>query len=166
MLDEEWVTVEGFPSYEVNRLGQVRRKAQLLSPGSIPSGHLTVALCRGKGKPKSMYVHRLIALAFMENPDDKPLVNHKNGNPKDNRLENLEWVTYSENIKHGYTHNGRRAPGEIRIMAIDSEGEVVASFRSFVDAAKFLNVTPAAIRSSQSRGGTSCGYRWVRYADS
>jgi len=158
---DEWVTIEGYENYEVNRQGQVRRKAQILKPGSIPSGHLTVGLCKGKGKPKSMYVHRLVALAFIENRDGKPVVNHKNGNPKDNRIQNLEWSTYSENIMHGYRSNGRRVTSEIKIGAFTLDGEWVMSFRSYVDAAKLLNVSPAAIRSSVLRGGTSCGYKWI-----
>ena len=163
---DEWATVEGFDFYEVNRLGQVRRKAQILKPGAIPTGHLTVALCVGKGKPKSMYVHRLIALAFLDDsPEGKPLVNHKNGNPKDNRLENLEWASYSENIRHGYRSNGRRNPDELKVVAVDKEtGEMVMSFRSLAIASRFMGVKPHAIWSAIDRNGTSCGYRWVKYA--
>lgn len=161
----EWRDIEGFDMYEVNAQGQVRRKAQILKPGSIPTGHLTVGLCRGKGKPKSMYVHRLVALAFLENPDEKPLVNHKNGNPKDNRLENLEWATYSENIAHGYRSNGRRTPHELKVIAVDDDGELVMSFRSGADAAKLLGVTTNAIWSAVNRNGKCAGYRWIRHAD-
>jgi hypothetical protein len=152
--------------YEVNAEGQVRRKAQILKPGSIPTGHLTVALCRGKGKPKSLYVHRLVAQAFIDNPENKPIVNHKNGNPKDNRRENLEWVTASENVKHGYTHNGRRVTTELKIAAVDENGEMVMSFRSIADAARLLEVTPNAVKSAISRNGTCKGYKWIKYADS
>lgn len=148
--------------YEVNAQGQVRRKAQILKPGSIPSGHLTVALCKGTGKPKSMYVHRLVALAFLENVDNKKLVNHKNGNPKDNRLDNLEWATHSENNKHAYESNGRRAPGELKVAAVNDDGEIIMSFRSGVDAAKLFNVTPHAIWSAISRQGKCKGYRWIK----
>lgn len=163
----EWVTVDEFPMYEVNKKGEVRRKAQLLKPGAIPSGHLTVALCKGKGKPKSMYVHRLVAMAFIgDQPDGRPLVNHKNGNPKDNRVENLEWNSYSENITHGYRSNGRRNPCELKIAAVNSDGEMVMSFWSIANAARLFGVAPPSIRTAIERKGTSCGYRWVKYADS
>lgn len=161
----EWRDIPGFDMYEVNAEGQVRRKAQILKPGSIPSGHLTVALCRGKGKPKSMYVHRLVAQAFLNNPDNKPLVNHKNGNPKDNRVTNLEWATHSENVAHGYRCNGRRVKTELKVLAINDNGEAVMSFRSGADAAKMLGVSPHAVWSAVQRQGKCKGYFWIRYAD-
>jgi hypothetical protein len=164
---EEWREVPGFPMYEVSQLGRVRRKPVVLSGGTIPSGHLTVALSkgRGKGKPQSMYIHRLVALAFIPNsdPTTRTLVNHINSDPADNRVENLEWATYSENIAHGWRKNGRRCSAEVRVMAIDEGGEIFASFRSYADAAKLLGVSPSAIRTAAERKGTSCGYRWVRY---
>ena len=156
-----WRDIEGWPLYEVSNLGNVRRKAVSLKPGSIPSGHLTVALCKGKGKPTSLYVHRLVALAFMDNPESKRLVNHIDGNPKNNNLGNLEWATHSENNLHAYRSNGRIAPASMKIAAVNADGEVVMSFRSIVDAAKLLGVTPAAVGSAHRRGGTCKGYRWV-----
>lgn len=158
----EWRDIEGFDMYEVNAQGQVRRKAQILKPGSIPTGHLTVGLCRGKGKPKSMYVHRLVALAFLENPEAKRVVNHKNGNPKDNRLENLEWATHSENNSHAYKSNGRRAPSELKVAAVDDHGEMVMVFRSGAEAARVIGVSPHAIWSAISRQGKCKNYRWIK----
>lgn len=164
-MTEEWRDIEGFPLYEVSNTGKVRRKAQILRPGAIPSGHLTVGLCKGSGKPKSMYVHRLVALAFLGNPERKAVVNHKNGKPADNRLENLEWSTYSENIRHGYRSNGRRVPTELKVVAVDDSGEMVMSFRSGADAAKLMGVTTASIWSAIRRKGTCKGYYWIRHDD-
>ena len=158
----EWRDIEGFDMYEVNAQGQVRRKAQILKPGAIPTGHLTVGLCRGKGKPKSMYVHRLVALAFLENRESKRVVNHKNGNPKDNRLENLEWATHSENNTHAYQSNGRCAANELKVAAVDDGGEIVMSFRSGSEAARMMNVTTNSILSAINRRGKCKGYRWIK----
>lgn len=160
---ELWKTIDEFPNYEVSNLGNVRRKSSNMKGGKIPSGHLTVALSKKGSKPSSQYMHRLVAMAFIDNPDNKPLVNHINGNPSDNRLENLEWATYSENNLHGYRSNHRRAPSEQKVMAIDEFGEVVMSFRSGSDAAKIMNVTTGAIWSAVRRKGICSGYRWVKY---
>lgn len=162
-MSEEWKDAPGYPMYEVSSHGNVRRKPVALKPGKIPTGHLTVALSKGRGKgpPKSVYVHRLVAMAFLESDGSRPLVNHINGNPKDNRRENLEWLTYSENIRHGYRSNGRRTPHEKKLAAIDANGEWVMSFRSGSDAGRLLGVYPSAVNSAARRKGTCKGYRWI-----
>ena len=63
------------------------------------SGYLYVDI-RVQGKKKKLFIHRAIALAFLDNPDNKPCVNHKDGNKLNNCIDNLEWCTYSENMKH------------------------------------------------------------------
>lgn len=64
--------------------------------------YLYVSYTDENGKQKHVLVHRLIAKAFVPNPDKLPQVNHKDGDPKNNRADNLEWVTASQNIKHAY----------------------------------------------------------------
>lgn len=67
-------------------------------------GYKEVALSKD-GKTKTVLLHRLIAIHFVENPDGLPCVNHKNGIKSDNRIENLEWCTRSQNTKHAYENN-------------------------------------------------------------
>lgn len=64
-------------------------------------GYLHVQLT-DKGKTKDFLVHRLVAITHILNPENKKTVNHKNGDKHDNRLENLEWMTTSENVQHSY----------------------------------------------------------------
>lgn len=99
---EGWREVVGYEGrYRVSDCGRVYsiRRNKFLVPEQHWAGHLKVDLCKG-GVCKKLFVHRLVAIAFIPNPDDSPMVNHRNGNQIDNRLENLEWMTCGENNAH------------------------------------------------------------------
>jgi hypothetical protein len=115
---EEWRAVMGFEGYyEVSNFGSVRsidrlvpresergdmlRKGQSITPHITPKGYLRCQL-RMNGKTSNKMVHRLVAEAFIPNPDGKAEVNHCNGNKQDNHIGNLEWSTPSENQTHAY----------------------------------------------------------------
>lgn len=123
MSTEHWLPVPGFEGiYEVSDMGSVRslpridasghrRSGRLLRPGFVPDGYPTYVLCK-PGIPKRCYsAHRLVALAFLENPEGKPHVNHKDGNKKNPALTNLEWATVRENVLHAID-TGLRPLGE------------------------------------------------------
>lgn len=110
---ENWVSIDGYEGlYEVSDAGMVRSLKRTTTSGRVLSqragtgGYLNVCLCKNNRK-KTFVVHRLVARAFLDNPEGKPEVNHKNGIRTDNRVENLEWVTRSENERHAYEVLGK-----------------------------------------------------------
>ena len=85
--------------YQVSNLGRVSSRGRLLNPWTHNMGYYAVTLFRD-GNAEKKLVHRLVADAFIPNPDNRPQVNHINGNKRDNRVENLEWCTNRENALH------------------------------------------------------------------
>ena len=106
----------------------VNRRGDVLSHDGTPkrpwtsgAGYLKIGIKYG-GKQHKAYVHRLVADAFVDNPRGLNEINHKNGNKHDNRAENLEWCTHSQNLKHAYatglcvTTERQREQARINIM--------------------------------------------------
>lgn len=108
MPAEVWKTIQEFPNYAVSTLGNVRRIAPpFRTPGGLIklrlnlSGYQEVTLKQGP-KRRRRQVHRLTALAFLTPEPGRHETNHKNGIRHDGRLENLEWVSHTENMMHAY----------------------------------------------------------------
>jgi hypothetical protein len=102
VTSESWLTVSGFPRYEVSSLGRFRNKAtgQYLGGSTVHNGYLHIGLIRD-GRQITKLAHRLVAETFLVKPS--PLhndVNHQNKVRTDNRVQNLEWMTRSANSKH------------------------------------------------------------------
>ena len=102
---ENFVSIKGFEGrYSISISGKIKNDitGYILNPCSLKSGYNSVKFRVDKNKYKDFYIHRLIAIHFIPNPENKKEVNHINGNRHDNRIENLEWVTKSENALHAY----------------------------------------------------------------
>lgn len=116
---EVWKDIKGYEGlYQVSNLGRVKSlkhlKEYFLTYRIEGKGYASVALFKGTVSSRKSYkVHRLVADAFIPNPENKPQINHKDGNKLNNSVENLEWVTNQENIVHAY-NNGLIHPNPLK----------------------------------------------------
>lgn len=105
--------ITGFDAYDVNEEGLVvnTRSGRILKPEIIWDGYERVTLSQNNNL-KRFRVHRLVADAFIPNPHGLPMVNHKDGNKRNNNVSNLEWVNCQQNTKHAFDNNLRKSGEE------------------------------------------------------
>ena len=160
--------------YAITDKGQVYsyKKQKFLSPAKCGKGYLKVMLCRGKEDHKNLMIHRLVAEAFLPNPEGKLTVNHKDGNKLNNDVSNLEWNTYSENLKHAYSHglnywNKKKGHKMRPVNRISKDtGEILETYKSIGEAIRDMGDTNHAhiVDVCKGRKKSFRGYAW-RYAD-
>lgn len=126
-------------------------------------GHTTekgykAVIMRDQGKGRTVFVHRLVGMAFIPNPDNKPQINHKNGDKTDNRPENLEWCTNTENRRHRSDvlgHYGKRTA----VKCVEKD----KVYKSISEAAKDVGGNRANIYECiKGKRKTANGYHWER----
>lgn len=164
-MGEEWRKIPGY-RYHVSNLGNIRRIPKHGKPKNLKlsihhTGYVRVNLANN-GVQKHFLVHRLVAMAFIPNRKNKPHINHKNGIRHDNRLENLEWCTPSENILHAYRELGRVGkngyPG-ISVRCVETGIE----YESVADASNDTGVFRTSIFNMLSgRYKTAGGFTWEK----
>ena len=139
---EKWLPVVGYEeNYEVSDNGKVRnRKTKNEIVQTYINGYKRVNLWK-ENKYKSRRVHRLVAEAFIDNPLNKRTVNHIDGDKTNNNVDNLEWMTHSENNKHAY--NSGLKTNNMRVL-VDGVHEFVSQY----DAAKFLGVRQGRVSAA------------------
>ena len=178
MTNEIWKSIEGYEGYyEVSDFGNIRScervvshglgnsirklKKKTVKPWKDNHGYHVVSLSKD-GVVRKYKVHRLVAETFIQNPDNKPTVNHINEIRNDNRVCNLEWATYQENNNHGY-HNQRVSKTLSKgIVQLDKFGRKIAVFESANEASLATGVHAANIKSCihHTNRVLAGGYQW------
>ena len=128
-MEELWKPIPGYESlYEASTLGRVRslfRYKKILKPSPVTTGYLTVELWKDKQR-KRIGIHRLVAMCFCENPENKPFVNHLDETRTNNRADNLEWVTHVENCRYGTAIERRTQHLDYSKRKINNAGQIKA----------------------------------------
>lgn len=181
MKKEVWKDIKGYEGlYQVSNLGRVKSldrfvdwkydkkqfiKGKVLKNCSMSSGYLFVGLSKN-GKVKNHSIHRLVAKAFIPNPESKPEVNHLDENISNNNVTNLQWVTPSENANYGTRNKKVAEKLSYKTVQLTTEMEFIELYDSLMDASRELKVDVSSIiRVCKGKQNTSMGYRWMYYED-
>lgn len=188
---EVWKDIKDYEGlYQINNKGEVKalektiwngqgylyfpEKIRKLNPDK--DGYLNITLSN-KGKVKTFKIHRLVAEAFIPNPNNLPEVNHKDGDKTNNNVDNLEWCTRKENQKHAFrigliNQNGERNhmygklgadnPNSIPIYQLNKNtGDIIREYDSLASAGRDLGVNTGKIcLVCQGKRNSAYGYKW------
>ncbi len=154
---EIWKTIEN-THYSVSNTGRIRNDkfGRILNKGIDKNGY-ALATIKINGKFKTFRLHRLVARSFIPNPDNLPEINHINGIKTDNNVENLEWITRTDNLKHAWENNLH----DIKpVCMLSEDGEILKIFESTRAAGREMGVRNSSISSACHDKHKCCGYYW------
>ena len=168
---ENFVDIHGYEGlYKVNNRGEILsvRSWKLLKAGRNSHGYMTVSLTKN-GKSKTYKVHRLVAIAFIPNPNNYPYINHKDEDKTNNNVENLEWCSHKYNLNYGTAIERRSeaiklSPLKQRkaVVQLSLLGEFVKEYRSTKEAAEETGIDRRRISHAINHVGKQAkGYLWV-----
>lgn len=166
---EIWKDIEGYEGrYQISNLGDVKSLnyrrtgiAKLLTPKINKSGYKWVELSNGE-TTKPLLVHRLVAMAFLSNPNGYSEVNHKDENPLNCKADNLEWCTHLYNVRYSFDlHRERRKPIKKLINQLSLNGEYIKTWDGYLILHKTFNYKGTSIKECcEGKRKTAYGYRW------
>ena len=181
-IQPQWKDIVGYENeYQISQFGEIRtlkdspklKKYDVLKPQISKRNGYVYQMLYKNGKEKLLRVHRLVAMAFLPNPNNLPQVNHKDGNKQNNSVDNLEWCEQSDNMKHAYK-NGLQIPSENQRKAIINtnklkqkkvcqikDGEVINIFSGISEASRQTKISISCIsRCCNLKRKSTNGYEW------
>lgn len=165
-MTELWKDVVGYEGlYQVSNMGRVRRDGRVLSTPQDSNGYCITVLCKD-GERRSAKVHRLVADAFIENPNGYAEVNHLDECKANNRVDNLEWCTRLHNIRHGtgikrHADAQRNRHGSMEICQFLPDGTLAKTFPSVREVSRVLGFDRAFVtRCAKGKHPFAYGYKW------
>ena len=180
-MTEEWKDIEGYEGkYQVSNLGRVRSlgrdivrrtrygtmapyhiSGRVLKPLHSQGDYCYVHLFDKDGASTNHKVHRLVAKAFVPNPDNLNEVNHIDEDKDNNRADNLEWCKHVDNCNHGTRNERSKTKRSKPVQQLDAEGNVVAEYPSTIEAERETGTNRYQIRMCcNGKYKTAGGYRW------
>ena len=165
--NEIWKDIKDYPNYMVSNLGNVKSvnynktdKEKILKNGKDRGGYLQVNLWKN-GNGKKYLIHRLVAEAFIDNPNNLPQIDHINTNKTDNRVCNLRWCTQKENNNNHLTVEKRSKP----ILQFTKNGEFIRKWKSATDIEREIGIDNSSVsKCCNGKLKSSGGFKW-QYAN-
>lgn len=177
-MREIWKDIQGYEQlYQISNFGNVKRlhtekkqgtgnyerMEKILSQRLNNKGYLIVDLYKNN-KRKQLLVHRLVAIAFLHNPNNFPCVNHKDENPQNNHSDNLEWCSQKYNMNYGTCPYRIGRANSKMIAQFDKRGNFIKKYSSIIEAERQTNISNGTICDVlKGRRKTAGGYIW-KYA--
>ena len=182
-MSDIWFDIPGFKNiYQISRSGHVLalektlkssrgngivlRKQKLIKDRPDKDGYRIISLSKNK-EAFTLKIHRLLGIVFIDNPENKPQINHKNRIKYDNNLSNLEWVTQSENMLHSYRNGTRKSimngmnPYSKTVYKYDLNKNLIDVYLSASDAGRKNKLIPTNIsKCCRLKKGTCGGFIW------
>ena len=149
-------TLDKYSNYIITQEGKIYSKSskKYLSTREN-SGYEYVKLYNNSKKGKDFSIHYLVGKVYIPNPENYPMLNHKNFDKKDNRIENLEWISYSENMKHFGQKNG------ISVNKLDINNNIIQTYNTIKDASEYNNISsPGITNVCKGKQKTAGGFKW------
>lgn len=169
-IKEEWKNIENYPNYQISSFGRVKSlkfgKEKILKQRKDKDGYKLINLYENK-KSHTLKIHRLVAQAFIPNPNNYCVVNHRDENKQNNTVDNLEWVTQEYNCNYGKRNVKISKANSKPILQFNREGtKIIGKWKSIVQVERELGISNITItKCCKGKRNSARKYKWKYLSD-